>query len=328
MKFQTKFPTKPRQVARALAILWWTQGAAIAAALCIVLLSPMPVAGTLFMVMPALFGLALGCLLLAAVAECRNWARILFLITSIFGCVSTALDLVLGEQPISLITGFVVALDIAMIYGLILLFGKQSNAWFRSAGKFEEQPANELKSGNWIRRGLITALALVVLWLGMILAIFFHDPSVALIAFTTDAYPRIPGPVAGAFLRFAPYDPNGATWTGQPLFRAACAGYGLVGTNRANSILTIRTLAAKGVDVNAPEDGYTALHHAVLSFPDDGSPELIRTLLELGANPALPIVDPQRRWNGLNAIEFARALDEKTPHKRDPIIALLSGSAN
>lgn len=307
----------------ALAILWWSQGAALAALLWAVFLSPMSVAGTLYLVMPALFGLSLGFILLAAIAECRNWARILFLVGSIFGCIGTALDLVLGERPISLLDVFDVVLDVLTIYGLILLFGKQSNAWFRSAGKSEEPPTNAIKPGNWIRRGLITALSLVVLWLGLIVAIFFHDPSVALLAFTTDAYPRIPSPVAGAFLRFAPYDPNGTMWTGQPLFRAACAGYGLVGTKRANSLSTIRILAAKGAEVNAPEDGYTALHHAVLSFPSDKDPGLVRTLLELGADPALRIVDPKRRWNGLNAVEFAIVLDEKTPHERDAIIELL-----
>ena len=154
-----------------------------------------------------------------------------------------------------------------------------------------------------------------------------HHPGVALQAYTSDVYPRIPVSFAGAFLRWAPYDPNSKVMDVQPLLHSACAIHGLVGTNRENSILAVKLLAARGADIDSRYNGMTTLHEAILYSISDQSPELVRVLLELGANPGLRISRPGKPGDGLTAIEYAEVLARKHPAELRPVIALLRGVA-
>jgi len=176
---------------------------------------------------------------------------------------------------------------------------------------------------KWTRRGALAAGTLVVLWFSAMSTWLFLHPRDALLAFTTDAYPRVPKALAGAALRYGPYDANGTTGVGQPLLHAACAMYWMNDSSRGNALRAIRMLAAKGAQINSRVDGRTPLHEAILYYGSDGDLELIRTLLALGANPSARIARPGTREDGLSALEYAVLLGEKRRTEMLPVIELL-----
>jgi hypothetical protein len=178
-----------------------------------------------------------------------------------------------------------------------------------------------MNRGKWIKRSLLVVLLAIGSWFGLLLSVFVNDPAVAIQAYTTDAFPRIPPSLAGAYLRWASYDPN-ANVMGQPLLHFACANHSLVGTNRGNSILVVQMLAAKGADMDSRDNGMTALHEAILYSETD----LVRALLDLGANPKLKIARPGKSIDGLSAVEYAEFLARKRPAEMRPVVELLGGA--
>lgn len=173
--------------------------------------------------------------------------------------------------------------------------------------------------------GTMAVGALVLLWFATVTVWLSIHPAYALAAFTTDGF-RVHVALAGAVLRYAPYDPNGTSDQDQPLLHVACAGFGLEGARRENSIRAIRVLAAKGAKINSRDNGLTPLHEAILYYGADGDIALIRTLLELGADPSARLIRPGRRENGLSAVEYAELLGETGRTDMRPIIDLLRGS--
>jgi hypothetical protein len=67
----------------------------------------------------------------------------------------------------------------------------------------------------------------------------------------------------------------------------------------------------------------TSLHEAILYSIEDRNTELVRALLELGANPKLKISRPGTRMNDLTAIEYADLLRKRHPTEMRPVVDLL-----
>lgn len=74
---------------------------------------------------------------------------------------------------------------------------------------------------------------------------------------------------------------------------------------RPRILRIIEHLAARGADLDEKYDGRTPLHNAVLY--DDI--ELVQTLVRLGADPEERIQAPDREYDGMNAVEYARYLN-------------------
>jgi ankyrin repeat protein len=180
-----------------------------------------------------------------------------------------------------------------------------------------------MKPGSWLKRSLLVALVIFGSWLGLLLALLMHEPWVATDAYSTGAYRGIPKPVAGAFLKWAPYDPDFKVLGTQPLLHFACAIYGRAGTDRENSILAVRSLVSRGAEIDSRVTGMTSLHEAILYSIEDRNTELVRALLELGANPKLKISRPGTRMNDLTAIEYADLLRKRHPTEMRPVVDLL-----
>lgn len=178
--------------------------------------------------------------------------------------------------------------------------------------------------GHGVKITAFVISALVVAWMSTLAVAMYRDPEMAILAFTTnDTYPRIPASLASKFLRYAPYNPNATSILGQPIFSAACAGYGLLGVSKQRSLEVLSTLGAKGANVDARHHGLTSLQAAVLSSTFDNDPDLVSLLLSLGADPSLRVVRPGKPINGMTTIEFAEYLDAKPTIDIEHIVALL-----
>ena len=84
----------------------------------------------------------------------------------------------------------------------------------------------------------------------------------------------------------------------------------------------IRHFAARGEPVNGYYNGLTPVHEAVLYANVD----YLRALLELGADPNLPIDMPEKDYHGFNAVEFAAFLEARNPEMYQAIRTKLEGS--
>jgi threonine/homoserine efflux transporter RhtA len=125
---------RPRQISRALLILWccvaavplslgawmWSEGIPLNAAALLLSLRP-------------LAGLAVSAMLLFAIAERRTWARIVLLVLSAYGLLLTVLNALLEFRRIPLLVAIDITIGIATVYALFLLFSRESNAWFRGS---------------------------------------------------------------------------------------------------------------------------------------------------------------------------------------------------
>ncbi|NNF17968.1 MAG: ankyrin repeat domain-containing protein [Gammaproteobacteria bacterium] len=108
-------------------------------------------------------------------------------------------------------------------------------------------------------------------------------------------------------------------------------GYGLDGFDKSRVLSTASRLIDLGCDVDQRSlIGHTAMHEAILY----NEPAVVRFLLAHGADPAVTIKIPdgepsqaRRYYSGMNSIDFAKALQEKSPvaDNREEIISLLDG---
>ena len=122
---------------------------------------------------------------------------------------------------------------------------------------------------------------------------------------TDDSYPLIPRPLAKAYLSVTDYDPNGLTQLGMPAYSFITAGYGLEGRKNDQRILQLsQQFLDKGANINSLFEGFSPLHGAVLA----NQPELVRHLLENGADTKQKLDRPGRPINGMNALELAKFL--------------------
>ena len=85
-----------------------------------------------------LIGAAILAMLLIAIAEARNWARIGLLILTTYGLVMAVFSIVLNARRMPLLVGTDVVVLIATLYSLALLFKRDSNSWFRTRGHSSE----------------------------------------------------------------------------------------------------------------------------------------------------------------------------------------------
>lgn len=69
----------------------------------------------------------------------------------------------------------------------------------------------------------------------------------------------------------------------------------------------LRHFAARGEPINGYYKGFTPVHEAVLYANVD----YLRALLELGADPNLPIDMPEKDYHGFDAFEFATFLESR-----------------
>ncbi len=115
-------------------MLWLTLGATFVAGLCVVILGPVPWELAVFLALPFLAELLVRAILLVAMTEGRNWARIIFLGYSAYWCILTASSAVLDARTIPAIVALDVVVSIATIYALVLLFRRESNSWFGDIG--------------------------------------------------------------------------------------------------------------------------------------------------------------------------------------------------
>jgi len=69
----------------------------------------------------------------------------------------------------------------------------------------------------------------------------------------------------------------------------------------------LRHFAARGEPINGYYKGFTPVHEAVLYANVD----YLRALLELGADPNLPIDMPEKDYHGFDAFEFAAFLESR-----------------
>jgi hypothetical protein len=87
--------------------------------------------GTLLSSLWPMIGLFATAMLLSAVGQRRNWARLILLVVSSYGIALTFLAALLDFHRAPLLISVDVAVGIATIYALALLFCRASNAWFR-----------------------------------------------------------------------------------------------------------------------------------------------------------------------------------------------------
>ncbi|MBN8238920.1 ankyrin repeat domain-containing protein [Marinobacter hydrocarbonoclasticus] len=99
-------------------------------------------------------------------------------------------------------------------------------------------------------------------------------------------------------------------------------------THEPDSIMTrrgyglLRHFAARGEPVNGYYNGLTPVHEAVLYANVD----YLHALLELGADPNLPIDMQEKDYHGFNAFEFAVFLEARNPEMYQVIRVVLGGS--
>lgn len=111
----------------------------------------------------------------------------------------------------------------------------------------------------------------------------------------------------------------------QPLVNLVGAS---LGTHGADSIMErrgyslFRHFAARGESVNGYHRGFAPVHEAVLYANVD----YLSALLELGANPDLPIRRPEKQYDDFNAYEFAELLESRDPEMFRDVRAELESS--
>ncbi len=92
-----------------------------------------------------------------------------------------------------------------------------------------------------------------------------------------------------------------------PLLHSAITARGLVGSapeDRDRMMSLVETMVSRGEDLDQYWDYYTPLHMAVMYC----EPEIVRLLLESGADAELPFIKTGSPAEGLNPLEFSRFL--------------------
>jgi hypothetical protein len=184
------------------------------------------------------------------------------------------------------------------------------------------------KLGNLPKCALLILVLAVGTWLGVLIAAFSRTPAMAIQAYASSESASIPAALGGTFLRWSNYDPNSKVLGEQPLLHFACAKFGEAGSNRAKALEVVQLLIANGAHLDSRYNGLTPLHEAVLYSADDKSVELVRTLLAVGADPALRISRPGKHIDGLTAPEFAEFLADKRPAAMRETVQLLRQAAS
>jgi hypothetical protein len=87
--------------------------------------------GTLLLTLRPLLGPVASAMLLVAVAQRRNWARVVLLVISAYGLVLDTLNALLVFHRVPVLAAIDIVVAIATAYALCLLFSRESNTWFR-----------------------------------------------------------------------------------------------------------------------------------------------------------------------------------------------------
>jgi hypothetical protein len=184
------------------------------------------------------------------------------------------------------------------------------------------------KLSNLPKYVLLVLVLAVGTWLGVLISAFSRTPAMAIQAYASSDSASVPAALGGAFLRWFDYDPNSNVLSEQPLLHFACAKFGEAGSDREKALHVVRLLVANGAYLDSRYNGLTPLHESVLYSADDKSVELVRTLLAVGADPALRISRPGKQIDGLTVPEFAEFLADKRPAAMRETVQLLRQAAS
>ena len=128
-------PPRPPQVTRAVQLLWAAVVVSFISGIINAIQTETPGVPQAMYIGFMLVGWVVGFLIiwwiLSSIAKGKNWARIVQLVFFIFGILGVLMVFAM-PQPISAIVWVLYAVQMGLnLYGIILLFGAASNAWFR-----------------------------------------------------------------------------------------------------------------------------------------------------------------------------------------------------
>lgn len=128
-------PPRPPQVTRAVQVLWAAVAVSFVSGILNAYLTVMPEAGQPlslgFMLVGWVIGFAIIWWILSSIAKGKNWARIVQLVFFVLGILGVLMVFSMPQQ-VPVIVWVLYAVQMGLnLYGIILLFGGASNAWFR-----------------------------------------------------------------------------------------------------------------------------------------------------------------------------------------------------
>lgn len=128
-------PPRPLQVSRALQLLWAAVAVSFISGIINAYVTEAPGVPKSMYIGFMIFGWVVGFLIiwwvLSSIAKGKNWARIVQLVFFLFGIFGMLMVFAM-PQPVSAIIWVLYAIQMGLnLYGIILLFGGVSNAWFR-----------------------------------------------------------------------------------------------------------------------------------------------------------------------------------------------------
>ena len=139
---------------------------------------------------------------------------------------------------------------------------------------------------------------------------------------TEDSYRQIPAVVAKTYLEITDYTIAQDTIEGSPPIPFLATGFDLGGFKNTEILALIDAFLAKGADIDASFEGYTALNGAVLA----NSPELVSFLVKRGASTTIKVEREGLNFcNGLAALEFAQCINGVGKQDLTSVIAILQG---